>query len=1077
MEAEHVVAEEPAVTPRRSQSAIPLSYAQEGLWFLEQLGTLGAAYYLPTALRLRGALDVPALERSFAELVRRHESLRTRFEAIDGVPRQVIDEPGALQWSCKDLSDRPPERREDEARRLMHENALLRFDLARGPLFRVLVLRLAVDEHELLVTVHHIVSDGVSQAVLNRELSVLYAAFADGCPSPLAPLRWQYADYAIWQRRSFEERKLDTQLRYWRAQLQELAPLRLPTDRARPEAASGRGAVVAVAVPKALLFALRELGRAESATLYMVLLAAFNVLMGRLCGQKDVVVGTPTSGRVLMQTEEVIGFFVNTFVMRTDLSGDPSFVELLARVRDVALDAHANQDVPFERLVAELQPERTLSRAPLVQVQFGLQSATQQTLELRGVRVERQPREHVSAQFDLALRLFESSDNLYGFFEYATDLLDQETVQRWARALGVILRQIAVDPCKRLSQLQLSSRSDLHQVLVGWNATHADYPDDCLIHESFEVQAKRVPDAVAAIFEDRQLTYAELNRKANRLAHGLMEQGIGAEQIVAVVAPRSLEMLIALLGILKAGAAYLPIDPDTPTQRMDYMLKDAGATLLLTAKAVRGQLTELSTRLRVCTADELDVALRTENPGITLSAHNLIYCIYTSGSTGLPKGVANTHGGLRNRLQWMQQTYQLSAVDRVLQKTPFTFDVSVWELFWPLMSGATLVVAPPYAHQDPAQLGRIIERERVSVAHFVPSMLSAFITAGGLTHCRSLRYVLCSGEALAYEVQRRFQRQCSAELHNLYGPTEASIDVTHWMCRDDARATVPIGQPIANTQVYVLDEHLSPAPIGVVGELHLAGVGLARGYLGRPALTAERFLANPFAGTPGERLYRTGDWVRYRADGNLEFVGRADHQVKIRGYRIELGEIETVLCAYPGVHDAVVLAREDLPGERRLVAYVRSAAVLAIRSQELREHLRKSLPEYMMPAAFVMLEELPLTSSGKLNRQALPAPALNDPTMERTGLDDTPRNDTERVVAQIFADVLGQPSVAVNDDFFDAGGHSLLATQVVSRILQTLDIELPADAIFHHSTPRELASYLVDMGLAANGIEPSPGVQ
>jgi amino acid adenylation domain-containing protein len=792
----------------------------------------------------------------------------------------------------------------------------------------------------------------------------------------------------------------------------------------------------------------------------MTLLAAFQVLLHRYTGQDDIAVGSPIAGRTRTETEGLIGFFVNTLVLRTKLSGDPTFKELLSRVRITALQAYEHQDLPFEKLVEELNPERSQSQTPLFQVSLAVQNVPQSNLDIPELKVTPVEINSSTAKFDLAAAFIEHEREMTVRIEYRRELFEAATIERMFGHFERLLEGIVANPEQRISKLPLLNDAEKHQLLVKWNDTRAEYPKDQSIHELFEEQVERTPEAVAVVYEDQQMTYRELNQKANQLAHYLGERGVRAEALIAVFMERSLEMVIAILGVLKAGGAYVPIDPDTPTDRLKFMLQDTQTPLILTQERFSSYLEEFVDQ-RICLDSAWEELSREsqENPKSQVDGETAAYTIYTSGSTGTPKGVINVHGGLRNRLQWMQESYQLTAADRVLQKTPFTFDVSVWEFFWPLISGATLVIARPGGHRDSAYLLQVIQSKRITTMHFVPSMLGVFLQEAGVENCPSLKRVFCSGEALSYELQQLFFERIGAPLHNLYGPTEASIDVTAWKCRGDRdRTVVPIGRPIANTQVYILDQYLAPVPIGVVGEIHIGGLGLARGYLNQPELMAEKFIYRSFEGEPARRLYKTGDLARYLADGNIEFLGRIDNQVKLRGYRIELGEIEAVLVQHPMVQSSVVVVREDEPGDKRLVGYVVARLKETFDAAEVRQYLKHKLPEYLIPAALVLLDELPLTPSGKVDRRALPAPDQNG--LQLANVYQPPRTPTEETLVTIWGKVLKLDKVGIYDNFFDVGGHSLLGTQVMSRIRSAFSIDLPLRHMFESPTVAEMADVI-----------------
>ncbi|MFY0563639.1 amino acid adenylation domain-containing protein [Archangium lansingense] len=1070
----------PPLRPAPRNGPQPLSFAQQRLWFLHELHPTSAAYNLPAALRLEGELDAEALRLSFEHLVRRHESLRTTFSPNQGDTLQVIHPASRWALPVMDLSALPEGNRHAEALRLAEREALRPFDLTTGPLLRTTLLRLGEREHLLLVTQHHIVSDGWSIGVLVREVAALYEALRAGHEPRLPALPVQYADYAVWQRQWLKGEPLQEQVKWWKKHLAG-APhaLELPTDRPRPPVQSSQGASLPVHLPPALTEPLRALCQHEGATPFMGLLATFQLLLSRHSGQEDVLVGTPIANRTQGETEPLIGFFVNTLAMRTRVRGHESFRSLLAQVRTSTLSAFEHQHLPFEKLVEELHPPRDLSRTPIVQVLFALQNAPASELRLPGLTLHTLPIESVSSKYDLELYLSEAPDGLRGSFVYNTDLFERTTVERLASHLQVLVEALTTQPDAPVSALPLLTATERRQVLVEWNGARASYPADALIHTLIEAQTRHTPEAVALRFEDSSLTYRELDARANQLAHHLRGLGVGPEVRVGVCLERSLELVVALLGTLKAGGAYVPLDPTFPPERLSWMFEDSRPAVLLVQERLLPALPANAARV-VCVDSGWDEVARhsVQPPAPLATPDNLAYVIFTSGSTGRPKGAMNTHRAVCNRLLWMQDAYGLEPWDTVLQKTPFSFDVSVWEFFWPLMAGARLVVARPGGHQDPAWLVRTITDERVTTLHFVPSMLQAFLEEPDVGRCTSLRRVVCSGEALPKELEARcLQRLPGAGLHNLYGPTEAAVDVTFHECEPtDGKRSVPIGRPVANTSIRVLDVHLRPVPVGVSGELYIGGVQVGRGYLARPELTAERFIPDPFSDEPGARLYRTGDVARWLPDGELEYLGRNDFQVKVRGLRIELGEIESALERHEAVQQAVVLAREDIPGDKRLVAYVvpistkppapptsplppgegrgEGAAVPSLDLTELRAILHQRLPEYMVPTALVSLESLPLTPSGKVDRKALPAP---DGTHLQRGPYVAPRNETEQTLATLWAQVLHVDPVGVHDNFFSLGGDSLLGLRVVSLARQAgLDL-----------TIRQLLQFQTVAGLAA----------
>jgi amino acid adenylation domain-containing protein len=1038
---------------------LPLSFAQQRLWFLDQLVPNNPFYNIPGAVRLEGGLDLEALERVINEIIRRHEVLRTRFEVEEGEPAQVIDpwEPRRLERA--DLAYLPPEEREEEARRMAREHAETGFDLSRGPLLRVKVLKLEEEEHVVLYTMHHIVSDDWSMRILAGEVEALYRAYSAGEPSPLPELQIQYADFAVWQRNWLQGEALERQLRYWRERLAGLEPLELPLDHPRPALASYRGASLSFELSEELTLDLQALSRREGVTLFMTLLACFQTLLARCGGQEDIAVGAPIANRMRTGIEALIGFFANTLVLRTQIEGRMNFRELLGQAREICLGAYAHQDLPFEKLVEHLQPERNLSRHPLFQVMLVLQDAPSRRSESSGQEVRDLVASDQTSKFDLTLTVGEAADRLDCDINYNSDLFEAETVSRLAERFKTFVKSLAADPQRRLSDLELLPPVERRQILFEWNQTAVTFAQSGYVHQLFKAQAAQRPEAVAVVFGDEQLSYGELERRANRLANHLRVGGVGIESRVGLCLERSVEMVVAALGVLKAGGAYLPLDPEYPMERLGYMLEDAEVRMALTQHGLKERLPAYVGRT-VCLNEEWErIGNESEDdPGVEVDGASPAYVIYTSGSTGRPKGVMNTHRGIRNRLLWMQEKYELDETDRVLQKTTFGFDVSVWELLWPLMTGAVLVMARPGGQKDSEYLLSVIKEEEITTIHFVPSMLGVFL-GEKVEEAKSLRRVICSGEALTKDLERGLLSRTRAQVSNLYGPTEAAIDVTCWISEvEGERPVVPIGRPIANIQMFVLDQELEAAPVGVRGEICISGVGLARGYVSRPDLTGEKFIPQRFGENGGERLYRTGDLGRYLTDGNIEFIGRADEQVKIRGYRVELGEIEAALRQQAGISDVAVVTREAEHGDKRLVAYVVVEPGVDPDFGELRSALRQSLPDYMVPAEWMKLERLPLTASGKLDRKRLPAPSDARQLSEESYV--APRDALELRLAQIWESLLGIHPVGVKDNFFELGGHSLLAVGLMAKIRAAVGRELPLSSLFQGATVESLASML-----------------
>ncbi|HEU4456625.1 MAG TPA: amino acid adenylation domain-containing protein, partial [Longimicrobium sp.] len=1034
--------------------ALPLSFAQQRLWFIDRLEPGSAAYNLPAALRLRGALDVSALRRALSEVVGRHEVLRTTFGTIDGEAVQVIAPPAGLPLPEIDLRGLGVEEREIVLRRLAAGEAARPFDLAADAPVRATLVTLGGEERAVLFTLHHVAGDGWSMEVLVREISALYAAFAAGMDSPLADLPVQYADYAAWQRGWLSGEVLDAQLDYWKRRLAGApALLELPADRPRPAVAGTRAGVRAAVLPPETAVALRALSRREGATPFMTALAAFQALLARWSGEDDVVVGTPVAGRARREVEGLIGFFVNTLVLRADVSGAPTFREVLRRVRDAVLDAQAHQDLPFERLVEEMGVERSLAHSPLFQVMFAYQEAMgagAAPLRLDGVAVEPLATGDPLARFDLSLAVLDDGGRLSCELLYRADLFDAGTAERFLAHYLRLLDAVCADPGARPARVALGDPGE-PALLAAWNDTARDLGPAESIHAAVSAAAAATPDAVALAWDEGRMSYAEMEAGANRLARRLAALGVAPGARVGVALERGPELVVALLAVMKAGGAYVPLDPDLPAERLAFMAADSAAPVLVTREALLARLSGHGARVLCVDRDAAEISAESPEPlDLADDVDREAYVIYTSGSTGRPKGAANAHRAVMNRLRWGQAEFSLAQGEVVLQKTPFSFDVSVPELFGPLMAGARLVLARPEGHRDPAYLAGVIAREGVTSVHFVPSMLGAFLDGVDPSGLASLRRVFASGEALSTELAARFFARFPAhvELHNLYGPTEAAVEVTHWPCERDAGGReVPIGRPVANTQIHVLADDGAPAPVGLPGELFIAGRQVGLGYLGRPGLTAERFVPDPFSAEPGARMYRTGDRARWTADGVVEYLGRLDFQVKVRGFRIELGEIETALRRHPGVRDAAAVVR---PGAGRIVAYL--VTETSIDLDAVRAGLKRSLPDYMVPTAFVPVDAFPLTPSGKLDRRALPEPA---------GVDEeayaAPRTATEEILAAIWADVLRLERVGVHDDFFALGGHSLLAIRLVSRVRDALGAELPVRAVFEHPTVAALA--------------------
>ncbi len=1069
--------EETAAPPLAAQSSregdLPLSFSQERLWFLDQLEPGSAAYNIPAAFTLSGTLDVAALRSAFVEIVRRHEALRTSFVEVEGRPAQRIAPASGLDSGLEillavpmvDLSGLGAEERERELSRLAAEEAGRPFDLSAGPLVRLTLLRLDEGEHAGLLNMHHIVSDGWSIGVLVSELTALYPVFAGGAadsPSPLPELPVQYADYALWQRQWLQGEVLEGQLAWWRERLAGAqGALELPTDRPRPAVPGHRGGRVALDLSPELTAALLALGRRGDATLFMTLLAGWSALLSRCAGQPDVLVGSPIANRNRLETEGLIGFFVNTLVLRADLAGDPGFAELLSRVRHETLGAYAHQDLPFERLVQELQPDRHLSRSPLFQMMFALQNAPRPEIDLPGLALRLLPSQAVSAKFDLTLVVERRGERLSAVLEYSRDLFDAATALRLLERWRTLLAAAAAAPESRTGDLPLLTEAERRQVVEAWNDARTSYPSETPIHRLFEAQVEADPEAVAVVSDGESWTYAELNRRANRLAHHLRSLGVRPETPVALCLEASPELVAGLLAVLKAGGLYVPLDPSYPEERLAYMLEDSGAAVLVTRSAPPARLAEAGAALVRLDADGARIARRSaRNPRslADLGGAQLAYVMYTSGSTGRPKGIGIPHRAIA-RLVCDTAYIDLGPADRVAQISNVSFDAATFEIWGALLLGGSLICLRKDVALSPRDLAGEIGRREITTLFVTTALFNQLVDEEPGVF-RGVRHVLFGGEAVDPRRVREALRHGPPErLLHVYGPTENTTFSTWHRVQEVAAdaVTVPIGATLSNSRLYVLDARLQPVPVGVAGELYLGGDGLARGYHRRPELTAERFVpCPPWAALeePGARLYRTGDRVRLLPDGAVEFLGRIDGQVKLRGFRIEPGEIEALLARHPAVAEAVVLVREDAPGDRRLVAYVvprgeRPAA------GELRQFLKQSLPDYMVPSAFVPMAALPLTPNGKVDRRALPAPDADRAPEEGFV---APRTPVEEVLAGLWAEVLGVERIGVHDSFFELGGHSLLATRLASRLRGVFGVELPLRTLFDRPTLAELAA-------------------
>ena len=1062
-----------AITPAPREGALPLSFAQERLWFVGQWEPESAAYNIFDAVLIEGRLDAAALENSLGEVVRRHEVLRTTYAAEGGRPSQSISPAAGFELPAVDLSGLGAQERESEMLRLMREETERPFDLARGPLLRATLFRLEEERHALLFNMHHIVSDGWSAGVLVGELMTLYAAFTSGRRPPLAELPIQYADFAVWQREWLSGERLEAERAFWLDRLKGApASLDLPTDYPRPAARTSLGATHHFALPPALCADVRSFCRRHQVTPFMLLLAAWNVLLWKYSGQADIVVGSPHANRNRTELEGLIGFFVNTLVLRTDLSGDPTFAELLGRVRDVTVAAQAHQDLPFEKIVDDLQPARDPSRTPVFQVAFVFQNAPTAEMRAQGLRLSRLRLPTTTSKFDLTLTLTDAEPSMPVEIEYSADLFAPDTIARLAAHFETLLADAVARPERRISALRVLTEEERHRLVAEWNATASAYPRRACVHELFERQAEESSEAVALTYGDREITYGELNVRANRLARYLAARGVGPESRVGVCLERGAEMIVALLGILKAGGAYVPLDAEYPRERLAFMLEESGAGLLLTQRSLAGALPAAGAEL-VCLEDasgEIATHAHANLPRVA-GPENVAYVMFTSGSTGRPKGIAVTH---RNIVRLVRQTdYARFGPDEVfLQFAPASFDASTFEIWGSLLNGARLVVFP-HGRASLEELGRVVREGGVTTLWLTAGLFHQMVE-GRLEDLRPLRQLLAGGDVLSPgHVRRALEGLPGCRVINGYGPTESTTFACCHPMEDASRVPghgVPIGRPISNTRVYVLDSGLRPAPVGVPGELFIAGDGLARGYLNRPGLTAEKFVPDPFGAEPGARMYRTGDLVKLLPDSRIEFLGRIDNQVKVRGFRIELGEVEAALAGHPEVEQSVVIARGGEAGDKRLVAYLVATDGAEPTAADLREYLKRRLPDYMIPSAFVRLEGFPLTVNGKVDRRALPEPEAVSGGESYVA----PRTPTEEMLAGIWADLLQAGRVGVHDSFFDLGGHSLLATQVVARVGDNFGVSLPLKALFEAPTVAGLAERVEQALVSGQEVAPPP---
>ena len=1038
----------PRETREQLAESNPLSFSQQRLWFLDQMDPANAAYNIPAAVRLKGPLNLPALERSFNEIVRRHEVLRTSFPSFDGKPLQLIEPAHELRVNVIDLSSSPLEIREAEVGRLATEEISKPFDLTKLPLIRVLLLRLAPDDYIAVVTMHHIVSDGWSIGIFIKEMATFYNAFSRAEESSLPELPIQYADFAHWQKEWLAADEFDKQLDYWTRQIAGAPSLQLPADFQRPATQTFNGAEYNFELSRELSTGIKTLSHRNATTEVTVLLAAFIALLYRYTEERDIPVGLPVAGRNRVELEELVGFFVNTLIIRTKLSRQLTFNELINHVHQTALDAYAHQDLPFEKLVEHLQPERDLSSTPLFQVMFVPQNPSGEEVNLNGLTLTPHKLAARTAKFDLILCMGETNTGWAGAWEYNTDLFRPQTIERMATHFKTLLTQAIENPDRKMGSISILNETERRRLLVEVNETGRDYPRGLSLVDLFEAQVARSPEEFAIVSESERLTYAELNRRANRMARQLENLGVGPEIPVGICVERSPGMIVSLLAILKARGAYVPLDPSYPMKRLAFILEDSGAKVVLTESHLLGLFKDFEGSI-VCAGNDQPIAQQREgNSHDRPGAGNLAYIIYTSGSTGLPKGVAIEHRNAVALIYWAAEYFKPGDFAGVLASTSLCFDLSVFEIFAPLSCGGAIVLA-----RDLLQVPSLSIAPQITLINTVPSAMAELLRLGGLS--QSVRVVNLAGEPLQWSLAGQIYQHAAVErVFNLYGPSEDTTYSTAALIAQDS-GTVSIGRPITNTQVYLLDSQLDPVPMRATGELYIGGDGVTRGYIGRAAMTAERFIADPFSTRSGARLYRTGDLARYRDNGEIEFLGRKDNQVKIRGYRIEPGETETILSTHPAVRDGVVCARDDTGHDKRLVAYIVFEPNQTASVTELRNFLKSKLPDYLVPSAFVFLSALPLLPNGKIDRRSLPDPDNDRPALEKAYV--PPRTAIEEQLAQIWSRMLKIEKVGIHDNFFELGGHSLLATQVLSQVREEFMVELGPRRLFEAPTIEGLA--------------------
>ena len=1093
------------VSQGRETNKFPLSFGQQRLWFLDQLDPGTPLYNNPAAVVLKGNANIPALENALNQIVQRHEVLRTTFATEDDQPIQVVNPELPIKLEQIDLRHLPRGEQEQAAMRIAKVESQKPFDLTTGPLFRVTLLQLADQEYFMLLVMHHIVSDGWSLSIFIQEVAILYKVLVAGHQSPLPDLQVQYADFAHWQRQWMTGKVLEDQLSFWKDQLKDAPPvLNLPLDHPRPSYQTTNGKTYFFDFPDQLRQAIDTMAKQEDVTLFMIVLAAFDALLFRYAGQTDICVGTPIAGRNRRETESLIGFFVNTLVMRADLSGNPTVRDLLKQVKNAALGAYGHQDIPFETLVEKLQPERDMSISPFFQVMFVHLDTTAQMLKLPDITIEPRQIDSGTAKFDLTFVIEENEEKLSGQIVYNTDLFDASTIERMAEHFRILLDGFLRDAEQRISELPLLSAHEQEILFEQWNRATAEFhrPQQRSISQLFEAQVKETPDDVALIYENEKLNYRELNERANRLAHHLVDHGVGPEALVGICLEQPIDMIVSLLAIFKAGGAYLPLDPAYPKERLSFMIEDSAVPVIITAKNLLELLPQNSSQKICLDGDQELIAQQSpKNPANIIAMENLAYVIYTSGSTGKPKGVLVSHGAIANHCLNMKDFYELNKTDHVLQFASMNFDASLEQILPTLISGAKLILrgteiwSPQEFQKNIANYGLTVvnpptaywnqllqewnQSENKQLYHNLPNCADVSDEASSnLSNC-ALRLFIVGGDLMSAENLQLWKKTSlnSAKLLNAYGPTEATITATTYEVPQDFRSSglsqgIPIGSPTALRFIYILDQFFNPVPLGVPGELYIGGECLARGYLNRADLTAEKFVPDSLSRKKGARLYRTGDLARFLSDGNIEFLGRIDHQVKVRGYRIELGEIEAMLNQHPAIEEAVVDARAEQVGDKRLVAYFVLKSDFkdqAPSSSELRNYLKDNLPEYMVPGIFMAIDQMPRTPIGKIDRKSLPAPDQDRPELEHEYV--APRNPVEQMIADLWAKTIGVEKVGIYDNFFDLGGHSLMATQIISRLRNTYNVEIPLRKLFEAPTVANLAMVIAEAQAAQVGEE------